>query len=176
MAGISLRPRLRSAFTMVEIMVVMLILTVLAALVIGLGRRGTEKPSLELTKTQQRIIMAAAQEYFNVYNAMPDVPPVGPYAYSLTALSPAANAAYGRNNTLYEKLMSVPTCEDILLELPAGSVTRGHTSHPGAFVDAYGNYMDYQPTGSSFGGPVLISGGPDGHIGDTHADDDIHCD
>ncbi len=171
---------IRRAFTMIEIMVVMLILTMLAAISVALLRpRGDNHPgdpSRHLTRTQQRIIMAAVQEYFNVYNTMPDVSPTGPYSYSLPTLSPAANAAYGRSSELYEKLTSVPSCETIILELPAGSVTRGHTTHPGAFVDAYGQYMDYQPTGGLGGGPVLISGGPDGNIGGEYEADDIRSD
>ncbi len=166
-------PRHRNAFTMVELMVVMLILTVLAAMVVGLGHYVAQKQSRELTKTQQRIIMAATQEYFNVYNTSPEVSANGPYTWSLDDLSADENAVYGRINTLYGKLADVASCQKILLELPAGSVTRGHTSHPGGFVDAYGKYMDYQPSGGMGGAPVLISGGPDGYIGGEHEADDI---
>jgi prepilin-type N-terminal cleavage/methylation domain-containing protein len=166
-------PRNRNAFTMVELMVVMLILTVLAAMVVGLGHYVAQKQSRDLTKTQQRIIMTAAQEYFSTYNTMPEVSANGPYACSLQDLSAEENAIYGRINELYAKLDTVAACQKILQELPAGSITRGHLSHPGAFVDAYGKYMDYQPSGGMGGAPVLISGGPDGYIGGDYEADDI---
>jgi prepilin-type N-terminal cleavage/methylation domain-containing protein len=169
--------RTRTAFTMVELMVVMLILTVLAAMVVALGHYTAQKQHRELTRTQQQIIMEALQQYVAVYGTAPDVPMSPPYPISrLDGMSNEEYYIYARINMLYEALKGVPSCENILQELPEGSETQGSLEDPGAFVDAYGNYMDYQPTGGMGGAPVLISGGPDGYIGGEHEADDIRSD
>jgi hypothetical protein len=137
----------------------------------------TDEEAIELTRVQQRIIMAAIQEYVNVYGTAPDVPMAPPYPISrLGGMRDEEYHIYSRINLLYASLKNVPSCDEILWDLPYGSETQGSLEDPGAFVDAYGMYMDYQPMGGPGGSPVLVSGGPDGYIGGEFAADDIRSD
>jgi hypothetical protein len=76
--------------------------------------------------------------------------------------------------TLVFELSSVQACADIYAQLPqrafesAGTGTTGDVTaeyNTGYFVDAYGQAMDWDPTGGHGGSPAIISAGPDGDFG-----------
>jgi hypothetical protein len=137
------------------------------------------------TKANQDIILAAISKYADRRDsAVPANPPdPGPGGvYDSGALNMTRSDAlqdsdvkwniFVRCALLYRDLEAEPECKKMLDNLPRGVIMRGQLDEPAAFVDAYGNYMDYQEKGG-FGGPLLISGGPDGYIGGINGGDDV---
>ncbi len=167
-------------FTMVELLVVLLILSTLAAMVIGVGHLLAQKQDRVLTQSNQKIILAAISKYADRRGgevpANPADPGAGTYvdvAVSRpTGFTDSKWEVFARSSLLYLKLEGDAECMRIIDQLPRGTVVRGVLGEPAAFVDAYGNYMDYLENGA-FGGPLLISGGPDGYIGGEFGADDI---
>lgn len=169
--------RRHPAFTMVELLVVLLILTSLAAMVIGVGRILSRQQERRLTATYQDIILGAIQKYADLTGGVPSNDEIKVEAPS--EMTPTQAGIYVRSATLYLDLAGESDCEDQLTKLPQGAILMGQMGQPAAFVDAYGNYMDYRDSGA-YGGPLLISGGPDGYIGAEYgaqyATDDIRSD
>lgn len=179
--------RRRPAFTMVELLVVMLILTSLAAMVVGVGWILSQQQERRLTVVYQDIILGAIQTYANLTGGVPANPgdpgPGGTYGEISVQRPPDMTDTqwniYARSAILYMDLIKERECVNQLAKLPQGAVLMGVLGQPAAFVDAYGHYMDYRDN-RACGGPLLISGGPDGYIGDEYgaqyAADDIRSD
>jgi len=173
------------AFTMVELLVVLLILSTLVTMVIGVGRYLAQEQDRQLTRSYQANILGAINIYVSRHGAAPpnplEPPPGGTYANPMDGiirpdgLTDAEWEIYARNSLLYSYLESDPQCLAIINELPGGATVRGQLNQPAAFLDAYGKYMDYREKGA-FGGPLIVSGGPDGYIGGEYAPDDIRSD
>ena len=179
--------RRRPAFTMVELLVVLLILTSLAAMVVGVGRNLAQQQERRLTATYQEIILGAIQKYADLTGDVPPNPgdpgPGGTYGEIAVQRPPDMTDTqwniYARSAILYMNLIEERECLNQLTKLPQGAILMGQLGQPAAFVDAYGKYMDYRDNGA-YGGPLLISGGPDGYIGAEYgaqyATDDIRSD
>ncbi len=185
-------PLARPAFTMVELLVVLLILTALAAMVVGVGRYHSQEQDRKLTASYQAIVLTAIQKYADRTGDIPHNP-LGPgvdalgnellYIGAGVSAPPGIPTIEGkniwiRNALMYMDLEQESECMLIVDQLPHGAVMRGELGQPAAFTDAYGKYMDYEERGA-FGGPLLISGGPDGYIGrlgDSFSADDIRSD
>jgi prepilin-type N-terminal cleavage/methylation domain-containing protein len=152
-------PSLRRAFSLVEVLVVMVLLAGLLALVVYLGK--AHGPKREETRATQQILVAAIQEHMS---RLDHYPPSD------------ANTIEARSGQLADALHSDTHVVYVLGTLPKGALRGRGNGQAGAFYDAFGNPMDYQSNGGVGGGPVVISGGPDGRIGGAFRDDDIRSD
>lgn len=128
----------RRAFTLVELMVVMFVMMVLVALAVGVSKYVMDKSARDQTITTQAILMMAVRAYG-------DIPP------DATGM-----------NTLWSKLKQVPAAKRHLEKLNSTVVSRSNKAF--TVLDGYGNPMKYDSIGGLGGGPVFISGGPDGVI------------
>lgn len=177
----------RMAFTMVELLVVLLILTALVTMVIGVGKYLSQEQDRKLTEMYQTMIMTAIRKHYDLTGTVPaNPPPLAPgetYDPALIGVSRPDGMTntqweiYARNALMYDALESQTECIAIISKLPDNVILRGQlaSGQPPAFLDAYGKYMDYLEKGG-YGGPLLISGGPDGYMGGEHVADDIRSD
>ena len=149
-------PAPRRAFTLVELMVVMFVMMVLVALAVGVSKYVMDRSARDQTIATQSILMAAIR-------ACGDTPP---------------DAASMKE--LWSPLSEVPKARQLLEKLDSTVVNRSNNIF--TVLDGYGNKMDYYPTAGLGGGPVVVSGGSDGIIGDkigtpeNEAADDIRSD
>jgi len=137
----------------------MVLVAALLGLVFYLGK--ATGPKREETRATQMILVAAIQEHMA---RLEHYPPSD------------ANTVVGRSGQLADALHSDTHVVYVLGTLPKGALQGRGNGQPGAFYDAFGNPMDYQSKGGIGGGPVVISGGPDGRIGGAFEDDDIRSD
>jgi prepilin-type N-terminal cleavage/methylation domain-containing protein len=170
----------RRAFTLVELMVVMLILSALAALAIKVGKHLTEESARKETVSRQNVLMRGIQKHFDIYGEFPaSAKNVGEVPGNIVRPEEMTNdiefLIYARSNQLVEALAKDKQTEIYLRDLP-NTVKQGDMNNPGAVIDAYGRFMDYHETGGLGDSPVIISAGPDGYIGGEHAEDDIRSD
>ena len=147
----------RSAFTLIEVLVVIVILGVLVALVVGVGKVVTDKAARDSTSSIQTILTSA----INVFHQATGEYPVE------DANSPAAS-----NRKLWEQLTAVPESYKLVQRLPADAVSTSEQM----FRDGYGRNMDYRKSGGMGGQPVIISPGPDGKFSKPHEVDNIRSD
>ena len=149
-------PVARGGFTLIELMVVMFVMMVLVALAVGVSKYVMDRSAREQTIATQSILMAAIR-------ACGDVPP------------DATNMS-----GLWSPLSVVPDALHHLERLDSTVVNRSNNVF--TVLDGYGNKMAYYPTAGLGGGPVIVSGGLDGVIGDdvgtpeNEAADDIRSD
>ncbi len=87
---------LRRGFTLVEILVVIVIIAILTAAIMGIGKGIMEKAKRNTTETTLQVLNSALQEYYNKKK-----------------FYPICNA-----NSLYDSLDSLPQCREILGRLP----------------------------------------------------------
>jgi prepilin-type N-terminal cleavage/methylation domain-containing protein len=170
----------RRAFTLVELMVVLLILSALAALAVKVGKHLTQEAARQETMSRQTILMRGVQKYMETHNDPPEsamslaeVPGFIDRPAEMTV--DAEFLVYARSNQLVFALLESKETEEYLRELP-NAIKQGDMDNPGAIVDAYGRYMDYHSSGGLGDSPVIISAGPDGYFGGEFAEDDIRSD
>ncbi|RPI64299.1 MAG: type II secretion system protein [Planctomycetaceae bacterium] len=147
----------RKAFTLIEMLVVIGILMVLAALIVGVSRYVMEESANKKTVAIQAVIMSATKAYHDKNKAYPDsndAPPTDPNSGDIKKLYDALNPS-----TPDAKIV------DKLKLLPKEAIdSASHT-----FKDSWDKDMRYYKTGGLGGGPVIISAGPDGDF-TTEAD------
>ena len=122
----------RAAFTLVELLAVMLILAILVGLVVGVTRHVTARANYERTIVTMQIVNEAIDAYRD---------------------DPGTT---GDPGTLAD-LTSNVAAKKVLANLDSETWNQGSTIN-----DAYGNALIYEKTGGLGGCPVVISGGPDG--------------
>ncbi|MGA2264998.1 MAG: type II secretion system protein [Phycisphaerae bacterium] len=164
--------RSTKAFTLVEVLVVIFILGVLAAIVAGVAGYVMKSAASRETASTEKVLMQAIQAFHDA-NIPQGYPPVTDPNNSgidlmryLTGKDPSAQAAAAKAAT------------DVLLKLPKDAWTGDSNS---AVKDSWGHDMHYDPNGGLGGKPVVISEGPDGKFGGTSAgdpngEDDIRSD
>ena len=124
-------------FTLIELLAVMLILTILMGLVIGASKLLFSDIKREETSATMKIIMSAITEY---YEATKSYPSAEGWVSQLTSNARSRKIIAQLGNNAWD-----PSKHD-------------------AFLDAWGNDIEYSPTGGLAGAPGLTSGGPDGNI------------
>jgi prepilin-type N-terminal cleavage/methylation domain-containing protein len=145
------RPR-RRGFTLVELLLVMFVLSVLVALVVGVGSYVIEQARITETVANQQALIAAIDAYRKVTGQFPDGNGLGDIEVLMTALQPDGNAP-----------REVEIRKEVTPFLKAGSGS--------LMVDAFGSTMKYY-AGKGLGGkPLIISAGPDGDFGDIPVDE-----
>jgi len=176
----------RRAFTLVEVMVVIMILAILLALVVGVGKTVMREVGRTKTKQIQDIVVAAINAYYDAQGtyplefsvAVPGRPLIVDPNFYGTGIGPTDGmhsgnlAARLRNAYLYSQLMGEPASAKKMQSLPpeaAYTTTKivwGLPASANKFVrDGYDNDMDYRVSMGLGARPVLISPGPDGWLG-----------
>ena len=176
----------RMGFTMVELLVVLMVLSILVALVVGIGNNLIDGEHRTQTRAWQKLIMEAVGRYVQINDA---VPPVMNAVWENTPADGFANNEMWRCRTLYTYLAREAACFDIIKNLPAsafgtgipitygggsGAQFPGDDGWGGEFYDSYGKVMDWYPSGGTANTPVLISAGADtkyGHKPGTEAEE-----
>lgn len=142
------------AFTMIEILVVILILGILATLGATYAVSLIRQAGREATIGYQRVILQAIEAYreqegdFPLDDGLPD-------------------------DRLYHKLITCRQAKDILRKLPDDVMTHDAGGNFVSFVDNYGTAMTYERYGGRGGTPMLVSAGADRSMG---TEDDIRSD
>jgi prepilin-type N-terminal cleavage/methylation domain-containing protein len=172
------KSKIKNAFTLIEIMVVILILGVLVTLVIGVAGKVRQEFDKKRTIVFQDQIVAAirafrdARGYDPNENYLPNGVSSPPGAYPGgygSNYTPDWNAKVHISN-LYAQLFAEPASQKMILALPPEAVY----SPPGSFRsvtgvyktlrDGFGFDMDYQMIGGAGGKPVVNSAGVGGHF------------
>ena len=135
---------------MIELMIVLMILSLLVAMVVGIGNYVAEEQYRKQTRGYQVIILGAIQRYTQITGGAPSAGESGEDA------SPPIQS-------LARDLASQPEVVDLLTKLPKSVYSK--TVGGGTFSDAYGQEMDWDPRGSMGEGPLLVSAGADGKFG-----------
>ncbi|MCF7958969.1 MAG: type II secretion system protein GspG [Phycisphaerae bacterium] len=125
---------LRRGFTLVEILVVIVIITILAAAMMGIGKGIMEKTKRNTTETTLQVLNSALQEYYDQFKGYPTCGP----------------------GQLYQALDALPSCREILERLPDNA-----TGADQRLLDGWGTPLDYlNPNDGNF--PSVSSAGSDG--------------
>ncbi len=188
--GLACLRRRQRAFTMVELMVVLVALGILVAMVVGLGSNIADEQNRAKTQTTQRLIIGALETFHNVEGSYPeqlhhcveytdvngDV--IGhchepPFIETESSddennygIWPHSNE-YWRMMTLTLRLGTLPDCTEIFLHADGFAMDQRYAGLMvvGVFNDAYGRCMDWDLDGGFGGSPAIISNGVDGYFG-----------
>jgi len=187
----------RRGFTLIEILVVILILSVLVSLVVGVSNTVRIEVARRRTVTIQSLLKSAIGAYRETHSGAAPAETQGPFDSGANAFGGGYGAgpqhndlsiwsAQVRNSDLYVQLISGgdPAILKFIQALPPEAVYnptmpfRGQNGRYRLFRDGFDNDMDYRLTGAG-GTPVTISAGPDGKFGGTNGvydNDNIYSD
>jgi len=170
--------RTQGGFTLVELLLVMFVLSVLVALVVGVGRYVIEEGRKQETITSQDRLMAAIAAYRKVTGEVPASDPNGygnidflvtqlEFNLEKEDLDPSVQPESDfrkRYPQLAPKLWELFPAKAEIRE--ATTPFLGGAGEGTSFrIDAYGKEMAYYADRGLGGMPVIISAGPDGQFG-----------
>jgi len=174
-AGRSSRKAPRSAFTLVEMLVVIFIIGILVMLVVGVSSYVMNQANHQQTITVQTIVRDAIDAFKEITGHYPPDDPNADYSTDilvdyLSANPNDPNAPKDPNGVPYDtdilrRIESIVMPK--LLNLPKEALVNG------VIYDGYDKAMRYYATGGMGGRPVLISDGTDG---EPNTEDDIRSD
>ncbi len=137
----------RTAFTLVEMLAVILVIGILVAVVVGVAGNVIARASKEQTRENMATIMSAIDAYFEEKGAYP----------------PDTGTDYEKvNANLFAHLNGCEKSKKRLGALSRSAIRVTNTRH---FVDGFSKVLKYHRTGGAGGGPYLESAGPDGAFG-----------
>ena len=162
-------------FTLVELLLVMFVMSVLVALVVGVGSYVVEQERKKETINTQDRWMSAIEAYRNVTQKYPPTDP--------NILPSGANE---KDNTYRGSMSGKHGLVQYLTGAMDGSLSakiyaatkaylgEGSTSTSATLgvLDAYGNPMRYYKDRGLGGKPLMLSAGPDGYFGKTNTTSD----
>ena len=173
------RPR-RGAFTLIEMLVVVVILVIVITLVVNVGSYIRSSAQEKKMRSWETLIMTAVQAYYDKVHAYPVEPfpsssGTTPKYTPVCERDPSASSESGalaRSELLYTQLMAVRESKDKLAALTNDAIASDSASGtPGTdiyprkdaryFCDSNGITFDYRASGGMGGGPVVISAGAD---------------
>ncbi len=133
---------------MVEILTAVAIVSILAMILLGVGKRLKTQADERLARSTIEIVVTAISQYYEFWDEFPN-------PNQDVALSPVEN--------LYDQLYDTPNSRRFCEQIQASQI--GDTSDPPndelEFLDPWGEPLDYSySAGDSF--PVVESGGADG--------------
>jgi prepilin-type N-terminal cleavage/methylation domain-containing protein len=158
--------RVPGAFTLIEVLVVIFILGVLAAIVVSVAGYVMSRASGQETAAIQKTLLEAVQAYYDAGN--PNDP------NNLKAYPPESTDPNESGKELVKYLTTqasrAKAATEFLLKLPK-EAWNGDSNE--AIKDGWGKGMQYEAKGGLGGKPLVISSGPDGRF---FTDDDIRSD
>ena len=149
---------MRTAVTLVEMIIVVAVIALLAAMVVVAARRIDNQAKEKGAESLFSVLGGALEEYYDFEDYFPE-----------QTEKDFANAA-AHSEYLYGKLRSIPDSRRILEKINDSLIKNeyGAADSPPEIYDPWGTALDYEYTvGDSF--PRLISAGPDRVFG--NADD-----
>lgn len=149
------RGAMRRAFTLVEMLVVIVILVIVVSLVVGVSRYVTEQSARTQTQDSQAMIITAIDAYFDVEKTYPEEDPEA-------AGGDGATEREQRSHNLFDALSEVQPSREVIAGLPEDATGNGPETGRTVFLDGWDNAIDYDADGGVGGTPELISPGPDG--------------
>jgi prepilin-type N-terminal cleavage/methylation domain-containing protein len=154
------RPR---GFTLVELLLVMFVMSVLVALVVGVGSYVIEQERKEETIAWQNRYLAALEAYRNVTTFYPPTD-----ANLAPTVTPAKDAKYDFSMLLLLSYLQGSRAGDNLMKTKINAATKSYMGEGNPqTTDAYGNSMRYYADKGVGGKPLILSAGPDGDFGAT---------
>jgi prepilin-type N-terminal cleavage/methylation domain-containing protein len=180
------------AFTLIELMVVIMIMLIVVGLIIGVAHYINQAAARKSTMAAEAIILQAVNTFNDDTGALPAatvsssiLPSNNLGDYYVSGVGGAGGGPGWpipeavRNMALVQALNTDPGAKAVMEKLqPAnigswalnsGSTCQGHayTTCPSGpvFIDGFGTPFDYQSAGSISGGPVIISAGADQMFG-----------
>ena len=135
-------------FSMVEILTAVAIVSILAMILLGVGKRLKTQADERLARSTIEIVVTAISQYYEFWDEFP----------AQIGGSPVEHC-----ENLYEQLYDTPSSKRFCEQIQASQI--GDTSDPPndelEFLDPWGEPLDYSySAGDSF--PVVESGGADG--------------
>jgi len=150
----------RGGFTLIELMAVIVIVSILAALTVSVGMYLRQDSSRKLTVATMDILSAAIAAYQDEIGFVPDDnAPNDPNPPPPTPVTENTQAE-ARSKNLYKQLSEVKSSAERLANLPQEAKDSNEF-----FLDGFERPIDYQKNKGMGGAPVLISAGPDGVFG-----------
>jgi len=141
--------RKNRAFSTIEVMVAVSIVIILAAIVLGVGRRLKTQADEKLAKSTIQILVTAIGQYHQFWDEFP-------------AVTDPCGLPAEHSEELYNRLYKTPNSKRFCEKIDSTMI--GDTSEPPnddlEFLDPWGKSIDYRyKDGDSF--PVIESSGPD---------------
>lgn len=170
------------AFTLIELLTVIAIIGILAAITFGVMRGAQERAAISQAKVELSVLAQALESYKMQYG---DYPQAGTAAAGVSATSVAAadtqyklfNALVGKqgpkgNNMSGKSFVETDRFSLLTSDLPSAS---GATPVANAFVDPWGRLYVYYYRATNAATPtwpgyILLSAGPDGQLGFSNTD------
>lgn len=153
----------KNAFTLIEMLAVIVILSILLTLAIGVTDYVRTEAKIKQTRTTMDLVMTAIQVYYDEENDWPSLYNSGSSAWE--------HIEGPDSEELMQALTENPKTKDMVSKLSKDS-WEGLT-HP--LNDSWGNEVFYYRQGGVGSTPLLISAGKDGVINSTdedHADNE----
>jgi len=157
----------RRAFTLVELMVVLLILGILVSLAVGIGVLVFGSAAEKQTKTTMRVVLSAVYAYQEVGGVFPpDIDPNKPTDSNTYATSGRMLKLFltGTAQGMSASSPGVPAAVERLRSLSGDAFG----SADGGFADGWGTGIRYRSAGGFGGKPLLVSAGPDKLFGEDY--------
>ena len=143
----------KRAFTLVEILIVISILSILVALVVSVSKYVFNNARRDNTYSAQKIIMEAVHVFYEENQE-----------YPMDENNPGNT---GPKQTFRQQLEDVVACRQLLEKLNTDVLAES-----GQFLDAWGNPMQYEEDEGMGDRPVITSAGPDEKIEDDPSTND----
>lgn len=140
----------KCGFSMVEILTAIAIVSILAMMLLGVGKRLKTQADERLAKSTIEILVTAISQYYEFWDEFPAV------------TDPCAPPAE-HSEELYRQLYDTPSSKRFCEQIQASQIgdTNEDVGKLLEFLDPWGEPLDYSySNGDSF--PVVESGGPDG--------------
>lgn len=150
-------------FTLVELMVVVLIISIIAGLAVSIGAAMLTKGKEDKTRALLRLVGQAIAVYYEATGAYPGYPTDMPYPPPKNStMDYDKEKVFLPTHYLLTDLQSVPAARSKLVNLPEGSMILDSADPTKGYLhDAYEAEVLYSPEGGNNNAPVLFSGGPD---------------
>jgi type II secretory pathway pseudopilin PulG len=148
--------RKNRAFSTLEVLAAVTVVIILAAILLGVGKRLKTQAEEKLAKSTIQILVTAIGQYYEFWDKFPVADP--------------CDAPDEHSEDLYSQLDSTPSSKSFCAKIDTTMIgdTNNDAENRLEFLDPWGRALDYRYSiGDSF--PQVISGGPDGNY-DTKSD------